>query len=440
MRGTGDYANAGLSYTGTTATELNNAGAISGDLNFDSTTKPALNVTKVDGDDALTFTSQSSGKYFVVGAMDYSGSRIVFETDFMVESSSDSWGNNGEILGMYGVKGTTNFWGFGDIRIASERIKDDAGNLIGHKYFIYTTNGGTFKYEISGDKWYNLVIERENITANSNVNIYLNGNKIYTFAVTDNTTVTPGMKIVAKTNSQNVVVHFDNTYFGSTKESWGNRGSGLYADQAINFNGTTATKLGTEGVLSVAGSASLDGQTLPAAVKDNNGNDALLLANNNWASQGYVNVAASSLANSMVFEADICFGSMSSAPSSSRSDLAIFQFNQGKDANSSTWSWGGGSSIVVDKTDEANFKYYLKTGKGTTRQINFDEWINVRVEFTDITTTGSAVNYYVNGELLCTEEFGSATTTANVDFIRIWMPGQAGGNLYLDNVYYGAAK
>ena len=442
QRGTGDYANAGLNYTGTTVTDLNGAGAIRGDILGSTNSKVSLSVTEFEGDNALTFSSQSSGLYAIIDIMDLSGNKIVFETDFYIDGSSDAWNTNGEILGMYAVTGdATTFWGFGDIRISSERIKDDAGTTIGHKYFIYTTNGGTFKYEISGDKWYTLCLEREDISVSgSNVNIYLNGEKIYTFTHSGTTSALSGMKLVAKDKSQAVKIHFDNTYFGSARECWGNRGSGLYADEAINFNGTTATQLGTNGVLSVAGDASLDGSTLSATVKANNGNDALLISNNNWSKNGYVNIAASSLSSSMVFEADVCFGSMSSAPSSSATELDIFHFYFGKDASTSVWNWSGGSSIVVDKTDEANFKYYLKTGKGTTYQINFDEWINVRVEFTDITTTGSNVNYYVNGELLCTEAFGTATTTENIDFMRIFMPGKSGGNLYIDNVYYGAAK
>ena len=165
-----------------------------------------------------------------------------------------------------------------------------------------------------------------------------------------------------------------------------------------------------------------------------------MLANNAWSSGGYINLAASSTGSYMVFETDFNLNGTVTSCGSGRSDYYIFQFCLGKSSTASNWSWGNGLALVVDKTNTSSYTYKIKTGGGTYYTIKLDQWYNLRVEFSDITTTGSEIRYYVNGQLIATETFGNATSEDNADFIRIWMPGQSGGTLYLDNFYYGEAS
>ena len=219
FRGTGDYADLGLNFAGETATGLKEAGTLSGDVNFDSTSKPAVNVTEVNGDNALTLTSKSSSKYVGVAIMENSGNKIVFQTDFYIDGASDSWGTNGTIAEIYAqINGTTNNFSFGSFAFYSERIKDDAGTIIGHKYFLHTDSVADSKFEISADEWHTLTLEREDIKHTSNLNAYLDGELILTFSRTQTTTALSHMKIATKANTDKVTIHFDNIYFGSVEE------------------------------------------------------------------------------------------------------------------------------------------------------------------------------------------------------------------------------
>ena len=220
----------------------------------------------------------------------------------------------------------------------------------------------------------------------------------------------------------------------------GERGSGAYADSSLNFTNTTATQLGTDGKLVSTDSATLDGANMYAKVVDKDGDSALVLANSAWNSGGYINLSASSSGSYMVFETDFNLSSAITSCGSGRTDYYIFQICLGKSEATSNWSWGNGLAFVIDKTDASNPTYKIKTGKGTYCNVELEEWYTLRVELSDITTTGSEIRYYVNGQLIATEAFGNATTADNADFIRIWMPGQSGGTLYLDNLYYGAAS
>ena len=444
MRGTGEYANSGLNYTGTTVSELSNVGAIRGDILSSTNSKISLSVTKVNGDDALTFSSQTSSLYATIDLMDFSGNKIIFETDIYIDGNSDAWNSNGEIIGIYAVTGdNTSFWGFGDIRISSERIKDDAGTVIGHKYFIYTTNGGTFKHEIEGDTWNTLCLEREDISASgSNVNIYLNGEKIYTFTHSGTTTALSGIKIVAKDKSQNVKIHFDNTYFGSARECWGNRGSGSYANNngAFSFSGVTNTTELKEGG-ALIGDVNFDSTTKPAVnVTEVDGNKALTLTSQS--SSKYVGVAIMDKSNNkMVFQTDFYIDSASDSWGTNGVIAEIYSLINGSTNNFCLGSYAIYSErIKNDAGTTIGHNYFLHTDSVADSKvaITADEWHTLTIEREDISKT-SNINVYLDGELVLT--WSASKTTTALSHMKIATKDKTEKvTIHFDNVYFGSAK
>lgn len=460
-RGTGEHKDNALDFTGTTASGLNQDGLIGADstINMDAFAMGAV-VADINGDAGLKIGNYwNKTGYVYLNSQTNKGTNYVFETDLKLNSGSTSRSDN-TVFQIYASKQKNAVSAFWPMQITIKHIDG-----------VYYLNLYSQSFEIEASTWYNLRIEIDDITKTGDVRYYVNGTLVYTANSTSTATELGSMAIWMPQTTQGVL-ELDNVFFGALDpvddepevpgddntgddntgddstggETGGSqlpeseRGSGVYADSALNFTDTTATELGADGKLVSSDNATLDGANMYAKVVDKDSDSALALANSAWNSSGYINLAASSTGSYMVFETDFNLSSAITSCGSSRSDTSIFQICLGKSSTASNWSWGGGLMLVIDKTDASNPIYKIKTGNGTYCEIEIEEWYTLRVELSDITTTGSEIRYYVNGQLIATEAFGNATNADNADFIRIWMPGQSSGTLYLDNLYYGAAS
>ena len=452
-RGTGKYKDSALSFTDTTASELKQSGLIGADstVNMDAFAMGAI-VANINGDKGLKIGNYwNKTGYVYLNSQTNKGTSYVFETDLKFNGGTTTRSDN-MIFQIYASKQKDAASAFWPIQMAIECIDS--------VYYLKLYN---FSIELETAVWYNVSIEMDDITKGGDVRYYVNGALVYTNTTSSSTTELGSIAVWMPQTTQGVL-ELDNLFFGALDPSEeedpevpggdtgdddvsggvqipdGERGSGIYADSSLGFADTTATQLGTDGKLVSTDSATLDGSNMYAKVVDKDGDSALVLANSAWNSGGYINLSASSSGSYMVFETDFNLSSAITSCGSGRTDYYIFQICLGKSEATSNWSWGNGLAFVIDKTDASNPTYKIKTGKGTYCDVELEEWYTLRVELSDITTTGSEIRYYINGQLIATEAFGNATTADNADFIRIWMPGQSGGTLYLDNLYYGAAS
>jgi len=233
-------------------------------------------------------------------------------------------------------------------------------------------------------------------------------------------------------------LYLDNTFFGTVGNA-GSRGEGSYASDAntLTYTGTTATALGEAGKMTATNGATLDGEGITASVVNVNGDAALHLSNNPSASAGYFNIASDVLnKNKYVFETDIMFIDATSNRSSQNYEFLQFYSSTATDGSSSFW--GGMTSLAFTaKTVDDVTTYYVERGEGKV-VVNPGEWVNIRFEFEDWKTTGSAIKYYVNGELIYT---GATTkTTTAFRFIRLWAPPSSTANIYIDNTCFKAIQ
>ena len=221
-RGTGVYADSALNFSDVTATALKENGKLSGTFNFDGSKAPSATVVDSNGDNAFKMYSSSNDAYVILAKTGDEYKNMVFETDLMIEAGADTWRSDMTMVQIYGQYGGTNsYWGLGTINLRCERVKDSAGNIADRKYYIAcdskNSDGGALKYEIAADSWHTLRVERKDLTASSEVNVYIDGILVHTFTSTATTTAITGMKIQTM-NSGAKTVYFDNMYFGAAKE------------------------------------------------------------------------------------------------------------------------------------------------------------------------------------------------------------------------------
>ena len=217
------------------------------------------------------------------------------------------------------------------------------------------------------------------------------------------------------------------------------RGSGKYASnvKALSFTGTTATDVSQIMVgdgnknqkLSATQNGTLDGGGSYDATIVTVDNDSALKIKSASSAESTHRIAADKVGTKYVFETDM----MLESGSTTRSDKVVFQFI-GTIDGSANW-WGITSPSIKATTTDGVTTYTFVAGDASY-EIALGEWFNFRLELDNTGSSGNAVRYYINGELLL-EKTNTQTTTA-LRYIKIWSPGSSGGVLYLDNTYYSA--
>jgi hypothetical protein len=301
-------------------------------------------------------------------------------------------------------------------------------------------------------RWYNLRIEFDDVSKiGSEMRVYVDGTLVHTALLTKTASALSHFMLRYKYATLDGRLLLDNTYFAATGEKLpetpdtpdtptepdtpevpvvsGARGDGAYKDNenTLDFTDKTATELGASGIITANGGATLDGEDIFAKVVDVNGDNALVLGNNQWNKQGYINIKANGIGTKYIFETDLMVDSSVIAPGTGRTGFELFDIYTGSSDSSSNWLWTTPKICMVDG------ECIVKIGNNSAK-IKQGEWINLRVELDDTTTLGSAVRYYINGELFA--ELALTKTCTDLSHIRIWMPPSCKGTLTLDNVCF----
>ncbi|MBE6532562.1 MAG: hypothetical protein E7676_03520 [Ruminococcaceae bacterium] len=393
-----------------------------------------------NGDYALRFVSNAPSNEAYINIPRFSpeiGNVYAFETDLKVNSdvaACASTRTGGEIFHIYYGGATFVNWALDSITISYDTT--DAENPV----LRMTATGLDYTFDL--DSWINLRVEFEDVKqADHVIKYYVNGQLVGSGTKAASTNSISQLRICmpgADGKTATGTLYLDNTFFGTVGNA-GSRGEGSYASDAntLTYTGTTATALGEAGKMTATNGATLDGEGITASVVNVNGDAALHLSNNPSASAGYFNIASDVLnKNKYVFETDIMFIDATSNRSSQNYEFLQFYSSTATDGSSSFW--GGMTSLAFTaKTVDDVTTYYVERGEGKV-VVNPGEWVNIRFEFEDWKTTGSAIKYYVNGELIYT---GATTkTTTAFRFIRLWAPPSSTANIYIDNTCFKAIQ
>ena len=208
-RGNGQMAsNANtLTYSGTTATALGQAGkyVLTGKAAFESGSVFAK-VHYANGDAALRIKKDvaSDEGYFNVKA-DKLGTKYVFETDMLIASGSSSRSGK-ELMTFYGSNvsdGSSTKWG---VMPSASLVVTDGG---------YKVTCGGKEVVIKAGEWFNLRYELDNTgTAGNEVRVYVNGELLYTYTSTGDTTALHFIRMFTPNNSK-CDIYLDNTYYSA---------------------------------------------------------------------------------------------------------------------------------------------------------------------------------------------------------------------------------
>ena len=455
-RASGTLYGKGVEYTKTNVTLLDKAGVIStSGLTYDPSVVSGLNylrIQSVDGDEALVMgkNSNSSDPYLIIPETELrTGTSYVFETDFALMKGSDKRADDDVVLEAFATKGGTTssdfFWN------GSWNITQTEG-----EYFfnmgLKNTEGEALSYKITSKLWYNLRIEYSDTSkSGSEIRVYLNGTLIHTGITTASAAKLSAQLIRFKLATNDGLLYLDNTYFGATGEerepepelpdtpelppeypeisAEDSRGTGAYCENALTlgFTGVTASELKEAGRLVLSGSndVAIDGDSLFAKVAELEGDSALVLGNNKYSSQAYLNIAAASTSQQMVFELDMMLDGSVVECGSSRSTSEVFQIFDASSASSNYWML---TSINIYKD---TYGFSVLVG-GERYTLKLGQWINVRIE---IDGSANTATYYLNGAAVKTLPI--TKSVSSLTHMRIWMPLNSSGTLNIDNVYFG---
>ena len=453
-RGSGVYYDKAIKYTDTNVTLLELAGSItSSGLTYDvkdTAGKAYAKVVKLNGDGALEMgkNNNSQDPYLMIPETEKnSGKGYVFETDILFISGTDKRTDDDVVLEAFWAKGSSTniFWN------GQMNLTEVDGNY-SFNMGLANADGEGLSLAVEKLRWYNLRMEFDDVSkVGSKLRVYVDGTLVHTAILTKGIDSLTHLIIRYKLATNNGRLLLDNTYFAATGEKLpdtpatpdkpdppetpdapvvsGTRGEGAYKDNenTIDFTDKTATELGAMGLITANGGATLDGADIFAKVVSVGGDNALVLGNNQWNKQGYINIKANGLGTKYIFETDLMLDSSVIAPGSGRDNKELFSFFTGNGESSTNWLWSTVNICYIDG------EYVLKVG-GSTAKIKSGEWINLRVELDDTTTLGSAVRYYINGELFA--ELALTKTCTDLSHIRIWMPPSCKGTLTLDNVCF----
>ena len=425
-RGTGKYANTAdtINYTNATMDSLTASKDIT------TSTKRPLGTTKkvTFSDGALVFTSTGSSW----GSIDFYGHNLdntfVLDTDFFIDGATIDENRASYFVGQ-----------------SSSQIGTDDGKVYGFALQIYsnpdTTVGGymleirnsDLPVAIPAGKWVNVRLEAYGTAAGSAMKLFINGELAAETTVSESIASLAGLQFChCSTSGGNGfsagVMKLDNTYFGSIPFA-GERGTGDYAEYALNYTGKTFDDLKADGTIT----AVKTGATI--TMKTPESDSALKVdykANSTWGRYSFKN--ATEVTDSYVFETDICFNNISIP--AGRGFAFYGTSNLSSDAGLSFF----GFALV--KLDDGSYGVRLNSSKNTPYTINQGEWYNIRVEADAISK--STLRLYVNGVMVDTYNFSDSLSGIKGVQLMCWSTysGTEGftGEVYVDNTYVGAKK
>ncbi|MBE6532560.1 MAG: hypothetical protein E7676_03510 [Ruminococcaceae bacterium] len=452
-RGTGTKKDSAVQYTDTNATLLSIDKKLgTSGLTYDPSDISGMAYAKIvgiKGDAALDYgktTGTGDPWLYILPTEKRSGSSYIFETDFALMSGSEWRPDDNNLFSFYLAQNASDsiFWGGAS---GSIRVVDGAYSLA----FAGTdAEGNSYEGALEASKWYNLRIEIEGLASGSLVKYYLNGELVHSAANTRAASGASHMLLRFNLNTTGKM-YLDNTYFAATGDILPDepeqeepkvelpaipgptyvRGSGSYAsnENTLTYTDTTATALGEAGKLVANNGATLDGENIFIKVAAAAGDNALVLGNNQYIPQGYLNIKASTSGTKYVFETDMMLDSSVIANSSARDGGALYEILAGSSADATAWFWTRPVICINDGV--------ISIEIGTAKyQVAAGTWFNLRVEFENVSVSGSAVKYYLNGELINT--LATTKSCTALSYIRIWLPTKALGTLSLDNTFFGA--
>lgn len=428
FRGTGLYADHPntVTFNGVTATELKNAGIIGsctvkGDATVDGTSGNYVAVKN----DAFVFNKQASGEVqtTLVGAG--SGTNFVVEFDFMLDPDANFTDGNRSDETAFQIIGVNNGSGTDySLPLPSIMFTDLDGD--GEDEPVITAWGS--KFEAVRGEWYNVRLEIPNSAQGSVYYGYLNGEKVTDEADVLTKAFTRNSLCIIAMNQPRFTVYLDNLFFGDP-----DKGNGLYADKAIDFDDLTAVPTYTAEDWDFAYVKGNESQGTIAAPSDRD--KFFQLKRTSDSSRLDYAIKRQGTSNTFVFEADMYLADL---PTGAHRELVFGATSKDATADNpyEQNAWGNHSVKLI--YDEA-LGYNVITVAGIVIEFEQNEWFNLRVEY-DGTSTGSKVRAYLNGELVGEGEL-SAYCGGFIAF-DLYSLGDSDvdcftGTVRLDNIYLG---
>ena len=325
----------------------------------------------------------------------------------------------------------------------SSQIGTADGTLYGFALQIYSnsdTSVGGYILEIRGSdlpvaipagKWVNVRLEAYGTAAGSAMKLFINGELAAESTVSASIASLAGLQFChCSTSGGNGfsagVMKLDNTYFGSIPFA-GERGTGAYAESALNYTGKTFDDLKADGTITaVKTGATVSMKTL----ESNNTLKFDYKANSSWGRYSFKNTTE--VTDSYVFETDVCFNNISIP--TDRGFAFYGTSNLAGDAGISHFGF------TLAKLDDGGYGVRLNSSKNTPYAINQGEWYNIRVEVDAL--SNSTMYLYVNGVVVDTYSFSSSIADIKGVQLMCWSTynGVEGftGEVYVDNTYVGA--
>ena len=443
-RGTGVYYDKAIKYTDTNATLLDIAGLIAtSGLTYDvknTASKVYANVVSLKGDAALEMGKYNNNvdPYLMIPETEKrDGKGYVFETDILFITGTDKRTEDDVVLEAFWAKGSSTgiFWN-GQMNL-SEVDGDYTFNM-----GLANAEGKGLSLPVEKLRWYNLRMEFDDVSkVGSQLRVYVDGALVHTAILTKSIDSLTHFIIRYKLATNNGRLLLDNTYFAATGElrpdtpaepdvpdtPAGPEYSGTRGEGAYKNNENTLDFAGISGIITANGGATLDGADIFAKVEKVDGDNALVLGNNQWSKEGYINIKSNGLGTKYIFETDLMLDSSVIAPGSGRDGNVMFSFYTGNGESSNNWLWASINLCYVGG------KYVIKIAD-STKTLQSGGWINLRVEIDDTSTIGSEVRYYLGGELFATYNLTKSCT--DFSHVRIWMPPSTKGTLTLDNLCF----
>lgn len=425
-RGSGKYANYKdtINYTNATLADLKASKDVT-----DNTSRKLSSTKKVSfTDDSLVFTSTGSSW----ASVDFWGhnldSSFVLDTDFYIDGATIDYNRASSFTGQTADQiGTAD----GKVYDFGFSIYSNTDASVGG-YILEVKKVG-IKAVIPAGKWANIRLEAHGLATGSAIKFYVNGELIGESTLGSSISSIAGLQFLhASTSGGNGfsagVMKLDNTYVGSIPFA-GERGTGDYAEYALNYTGKTFDDLKADGTITPFKT----GATV--TMKTPESDSALKVdykANSSWGRYSFKN--ATEVTDSYVFETDICFNNISIP--AGRGFAFYGTSNLSADAGLSFF----GFTLV--KLDDGGYGVRLNSSKNTPYAINQGEWYNIRVEVDAI--SNSTMYLYVNDVVVDTYNFSNSLSGIKGVQLMCWSTysGTEGftGNVYLDNTYIGAKK
>ena len=229
----------------------------------------------------------------------------------------------------------------------------------------------------------------------------------------------------------------------------GERGTGVYYNSAMKYDGITATDLYNGKLINSAADTgeiynvdnimkinpvivkNVDGDDALEIVKNNNHNPKLITRSEN---KGYT---VNADCDDFVVEFDICFDSLTRSQAG-ESKTTLFWMNIDKGFSSAFNPTYRLSGFVIKQDSQTEGSPYFAFGSGKVADFAFDTWYNIRIEYKDISTsTGTCTMFINNVQVGSTTVNAShaAETVAAIDFFNSW--DETNGKVYVDNLYFG---